>query len=279
MNGVLAFAPAEPQSFLDACLVRLHRIQKEAGATVAASATDAPAGFPVDSVDIASEFSQAQRHAAHVITHCWADRFAEVEWPALVLVHWLELFAREHADATKFAFAPGLKAWPWEATVPPHNLAEDKVPLTDNDLLCKVRCSAFDLGLMIWLGWDTDHTDLDLHVHEPSGNEVYFGNRRSSIGGDLSRDFTQGYGPEVYLLKTPVEGDYAVKTKYYASHQDSALTGATSAVIWILHQQAASQGGGRVVQFSTARLAKHKESEPIAVVRHGRRPCGCCILQ
>eukprot|EP00957_Ditylum_brightwellii_P014311 1077367-Ditylum_brightwellii.AAC.1 len=54
---------------------------------------------------------------------------------------------------------------------------------------------------MVWLGWDTDNTDIDLHVKEPSGNEIYYGNRESDIGGNLSRDFTKGYGPEVYILK------------------------------------------------------------------------------
>ena len=36
------------------------------------------------------------------------------------------------------------------------------------------------------------------------------------------------------------------------------MTGATSAVVWILHQQAAAQGGRRVVQFSTVRLTEHQ---------------------
>ena len=54
--------------------------------------------------------------------------------------------------------------------------------------------------------------------------------------------------------------------------KDSELTGATSAVVWILHQQAASQGGGRVVQFSTVRLTEHQAKVPIAFVAHNRDP-------
>lgn len=107
---------------------------------------------------------------------------------------------------------------------------------------------------MVWLGWDTDSTDIDLHVVEPSGNEVYYSRPRSKVGGHLSKDFTQGYGPEVYLLKTPVKGTYTVQAKYFASHQSSTLTGATSAVVWAMQCAAES-----TMQFETVRLNRNKE--------------------
>jgi hypothetical protein len=163
-----------------------------------------------------------------------------------------------------------LEAWPWQKEEPschadPH---EDHAALADAALLSAVHCENFELGLMIWLGWDTDNTDIDLHVSEPDGTEVFYENRWSNLGGYLSRDFTEGYGPEVYTLKTPAQGVYSVRTKYFGSHQDSALTGATSAVVWILHQQPASQGGRRHVQFSTVRLTKREAKLPIALVAH-----------
>ena len=268
-DRVLELAPAEPQSFLDACLVRLHRVQK-APEKPGAEGQDFFDDF--EAMDVAQEFAEAQRHAAHVVTHVWANRFQEVEWPALILLHWLELLARErtatHGDER-------LEAWPWKAesgstdeakaesdtasTTAPSTLdVMSPAPLTDDALLSGVHCEAFELGLMIWLGWDTDNTDIDLHVGEPDGMEVYYSRRHSKIGGYLSRDFTQGYGPEVYTLKKPAKGVYAVRTKYYGSHQDSKMTGATSAVVWILHEQAAAQGGRRVVQFSTVRLTEHQ---------------------
>ena len=41
----------------------------------------------------------------------------------------------------------------------------------------------------------------------------------TSTGATVSRDFTQGYGPEVYTLRQAPEGDYDVQTNYFASHQ------------------------------------------------------------
>ena len=34
----------------------------------------------------------------------------------------------------------------------------------------------------------------------------------------MSRDFTQGYGPEEYVLKKAVKGDYNVKVDYFGSN-------------------------------------------------------------
>lgn len=101
---------------------------------------------------------------------------------------------------------------------------------------------------------------MDLHVVEPSGNEVFYSRPRSRIGGHLSKDFTQGYGPEVYLLKTPVEGSYVVQAKYFASHQASTLTGATSAVLWTM------RGGSGPAQFDTVRLNRNKEKIDVMTV-------------
>lgn len=103
-------------------------------------------------------------------------------------------------------------------------------------------------------------------VSSPSLAQVYYGNRNSHAGGRLSKDFTQGYGPEVYILRKPEAGEYRVQAKYYASHQASQLTGATSAVVWTLlrdgdggDHNAASGSGTPQVLFDTVRLDRNKE--------------------
>jgi len=82
------------------------------------------------------------------------------------------------------------------------------------------------------MGWDTDNTDVDLHVFEPTGEECFFSNSLTRIGGKLSRDFRHGYGPEEYSIKQAMPGKYVVKAKYFASHQQS-LTGATTLLLYI----------------------------------------------
>jgi hypothetical protein len=52
------------------------------------------------------------------------------------------------------------------------------------------------------LFWNVDDTDIDLHVVEPDGFEVYYENPRSRTGGILHWDNTDGLGPELYEHKT-----------------------------------------------------------------------------
>ena len=52
--------------------------------------------------------------------------------------------------------------------------------------------------------WDTD-ADLDLHVIEPGGKEIYWEEPKGKQGGELDVDNTKGFGPEnIYWL---VESD------------------------------------------------------------------------
>ncbi|MEM9487985.1 MAG: VIT domain-containing protein, partial [Myxococcota bacterium] len=74
-----------------------------------------------------------------------------------------------------------------------------------------------DMDIRIVMTWDADQTDMDLHVIEPSGEEAYYGHNRTTIGGLVSRDFTQGYGPEVYAVRRAMKGRYTIKTKFFGS--------------------------------------------------------------
>jgi hypothetical protein len=74
--------------------------------------------------------------------------------------------------------------------------------------------------LVVIIGWNTDATDIDLHVVEPTGEECFYSNRVTKIGGRLTQDVTQGYGPEMYVLSQAKGGDYRVFAHYFASHQN-----------------------------------------------------------
>ncbi len=76
---------------------------------------------------------------------------------------------------------------------------------------------ALDMDVRIAMSWDADLTDMDLHVIEPSTEKAYYGHNRTTIGGLVTRDFTRGYGPEVYALKKAMNGTYKVQTKFFGS--------------------------------------------------------------
>jgi hypothetical protein len=78
--------------------------------------------------------------------------------------------------------------------------------------------------LVVTLTWNTDSTDVDLHVIEPTGEECYYGHRETRLGGNLSVDVTQGYGPEMYILKDAGTGDYKIRAKYFAANRNRATT-------------------------------------------------------
>ncbi|GAB3642790.1 hypothetical protein [Spirosoma arcticum] len=67
------------------------------------------------------------------------------------------------------------------------------------------------------LTWDTDDTDVDLYVQEPSGNVIYYSNDQSASGGELDRDDTDGFGPEnIYWTNQLPDGEYKVWVEYYS---------------------------------------------------------------
>ncbi len=84
-------------------------------------------------------------------------------------------------------------------------------------------------ALKVILYWDTDNTDLDLHVLEPDGTECYYGNRTTPLGGRLDVDVTTGYGPEVYTLSDNASaGVYRFFIRFYGGEE---LTEATVVAI------------------------------------------------
>lgn len=74
------------------------------------------------------------------------------------------------------------------------------------------------VDMQVILSWDTDGTDVDLHVIDPDNEECYYGHRLTKIGGKLDVDDTDGFGPEVFTLTNAVSGKYQVKVKYFSSH-------------------------------------------------------------
>lgn len=74
------------------------------------------------------------------------------------------------------------------------------------------------VDMQVVLSWDTDGTDVDLHVTDPKGEECFYGHRKTELGGKLDVDDTDGFGPEVFTLAHAANGDYKVDVKYFSSH-------------------------------------------------------------
>jgi len=182
-------APAEPQSFIDLGLALFMQARKLVSE------------YSNEKERIVSTLKEAISEVSKVVTGTWVDRFNEIEWPAIIWVNWIVNYASHHGFGD---------LWP------------------DNSLTRSFYVPKLSLGLYVSMGWDTDHTDIDLHVYEPDGNHVYYSNKCDK----LSKDFTQGYGPECYTAKHAMNGVYTISAKYFASSQVSTTTGTTSCVLW-----------------------------------------------
>ncbi len=140
------------------------------------------------------DYQQALKYLYKVITEPW-DRFAGIEVTALMELNRL---------------LPKLKALKIDASfIDPRLMA------------------LLDVDLRITLSWDTDMTDIDLWVIEPSKEKVSYDNTLSQAGGKFHEDFTEGYGPEEYLIKKAPRGEYTIKVHFYGNNSPE-LSGPTT---------------------------------------------------
>ncbi len=88
-------------------------------------------------------------------------------------------------------------------------LGVNRFPLDDR------LVALLDVDLRVVIEWNTGATDMDLWVDQPDGERSIYSNPRTAIGGRLSIDMTQGYGPEEYLLRRAIAGQYAISVNVY----------------------------------------------------------------
>jgi hypothetical protein len=89
------------------------------------------------------------------------------------------------------------------------------------------------VDLRVVLSWDADNTDIDLWVIDPSGETAIYSHPQTRSGGQMSRDFTGGYGPEVYTIKRALPGTYIVKAHYFGDRVQK-LSGAVTVQVEFL---------------------------------------------
>ncbi len=74
-----------------------------------------------------------------------------------------------------------------------------------------------DLDVRIVLSWNSRVADIDLWVKEPSGEYVSYNVPHSVAGGYLPFDITDGFGPEEYLTRFALEGDYEILVDLFSN--------------------------------------------------------------
>lgn len=132
----------------------------------------------------------------------------------------------------------------------------------DHSKLDKKYLEAKPVDLRIILNWNQMDTDIDLHIIEPTNEECYYAHRDTEIGARFSKDFTQGYGPEQYLLRNSIKGKYQIKTNYYG---ETKLTesGPTTVMVEIYMKD---KNGKLVRKLQTIQLGKVKENQNLAEI-------------
>mgnify|MGYP003683073355 CR=1 FL=1 len=71
------------------------------------------------------------------------------------------------------------------------------------------------LDVRIVIDWNQNDTDVDLSMVDPKGEKAYYLNPFTQIGGKLSNDLRQGYGPEEFMVRNAVAGNYDVYVNYF----------------------------------------------------------------
>ncbi|MGV0978106.1 VIT domain-containing protein [Empedobacter falsenii] len=92
------------------------------------------------------------------------------------------------------------------------------------------------VDIRVVMNWNKDMTDIDLWVTDPNGEKCYYGHRTTAIGGRMSEDVTQGFGPEQFMLKKAIKGKYKIETNFFGERQMS-ISGPTtiSAEIYLMY--------------------------------------------
>ena len=126
---------------------------------------------------------------SEVILGAWSDRFPNVEMIALVELNHI------------IAMSKGKKPVP---------------KLLDPKLF-----KLMPVDVRVVLNWDADNADIDLWVTDPYGEKCYYGHRETHTGGRISNDFTGGYGPEEFMIRSAIPGTYKVQANFYGDNRES----------------------------------------------------------
>lgn len=101
----------------------------------------------------------------------------------------------------------------------PKKLSARKVP--------KAMIQTMPVDLRVVMNWNMNNTDIDLWVTDPTGEKCMYSHKTTEMGGRISDDFTDGLGPEQFILKNAKKGKYRIEINYYGDRQ-ATIAGPTT---------------------------------------------------
>lgn len=174
-----------------------------------------------------AQYNEAAKNLYRVVTNEWSSRFGDVQ---LVTLNDLNSLIARHQGID--------------------------VSYIDKRLLKKEP-----VDVRVVLSWDTDNCDMDLWVTDPKDEKCYYQNTLTYLGGKISRDVTQGYGPEEFMLKKAENGKYKVQVDYFGTHSQKQLMPVSLRITFYTHFGTPQQKQ----EETTVRLSNAKEVIEVGV--------------
>lgn len=120
------------------------------------------------------------------------------------------------------------------------------------------------VDIRIVINWNKDNTDIDLWVTDPRGEDCSYSHKSTEIGGRLSNDFTQGFGPEQFLLKKAIKGKYKIKTNFFGERQN-LLSGPTTIMAEVYLHYSDGRQERKIAVFQSQKENKRENDSKILI--------------
>ncbi|MDR2238690.1 MAG: DUF2135 domain-containing protein [Chryseobacterium sp.] len=120
------------------------------------------------------------------------------------------------------------------------------------------------VNIRVVINWNKDNTDIDLWVTGPDKEKCMYSHSETEAGGRLSNDFTEGFGPEQFLLKKAAKGKYIIETNFYGETQVN-IAGPTAIMAEIYLNYATGKQERKTVVFQNQKKGKNDQKEGILI--------------
>jgi Ca-activated chloride channel family protein len=120
------------------------------------------------------------------------------------------------------------------------------------------------IDIRVVINWNKDNTDIDLWITDPRGEDCSYSHQSTEIGGRLSNDFTQGFGPEQFLLKKAIKGKYKIKTNFFGERQN-ILSGPTTVMAEVYLYYSDGRQERKIAVFQSQKENKLEKDSKILI--------------